>query len=242
MLIGDSVMWVAAPGIQASLQATDRVAVTDRAIVGFGLTTAHNWPTSFHQFVSTLHPELVVATWSWDNTAALDHPVAYQKTLESAVRELLTPGDGVDGVIFTQFPPSGPFFTVIPHAAALTKGRQREQAAWDTIVRSLPQAFPGKVMYLPIAPSVLLHGKFTQWLPPVNDPHAPKSSWVRVRMVDRVHLCPPGVVRYSSALLVDLTTLFGLPPAKGPWYAGTWQHDPRYNDPPGTCPDDHPPG
>ena len=242
MLIGDSVMWVAAPGIQAALQATDRVAVTDRAIVGFGLTTAHNWPTSFRQFVSTLHPELVVATWSWDDTAALDHPVAYKATLESAVRELLTPGDGVDGVIFTEFPPSGPFFTVIPNAAALTQGRQREQAAWDTIVRSLPPAFPGKVMYLPIAPSVLLHGQFSEWLPPVNDPHAPKSRWVRVRMVDRVHLCPPGVVRYSSALLVDLATLFGLPPAKGPWYAGTWQNDPRYNDPPGTCPDDHPPG
>ena len=61
-------------------------------------------------------------------------------------------------------------------------------------------------------------------------------------MIDRVHLCPPGVVRYSSAVLADLQRLFDLPAAQGAWYAGSWTSDPRYNDPPGTCPDDHPPG
>jgi hypothetical protein len=98
------------------------------------------------------------------------------------------------------------------------------------------------VMYLPVADSVLLDGHYTDWLPPLSKPSAPKADWVRVRMVDRVHLCPPGVVRYSSAVLVDMTGLFGLAPAQGSWYDGAWQDDPRFNDPPGTCPDDHPTG
>ena len=242
MLIGDSVMFVTAPGIQRSLEATHRAVVTDQAFVGFGLSRVPNWPTLFPQDIAQDHPEVILATWSWDDSWALDHPKQYEATLERLIRILTAPGNGVSGVIFTQFPPSGPFFTFLPDAAADTRYRQREQAAWDAIVRKLPAVFPGKVMYLPVAPSILLDGKFSQWLPPVGRPHAPKSQWVRVRMIDRVHLCPPGVVRYSAAVLADMQSIFDLPAAKGPWYTGAWTNDPRYNDPPGTCPDDHPPG
>ena len=243
LLLGDSVMYVNAPGITASLEATGEATVTDRAIVGFGLSTAKNWPTSFPSFVADVHPDVVLATWSWDDAWALEHPVRYLATLESAMRVLLTPGNGVSGVIFTQFPPSGPFFSSMPNAAADTAYRQREQAAWDRVVRKLPAVFPGRVMYLPVASSILLAGKyFTQWLPPAGRPHAPTSQWVRIRMIDRVHLCPPGVVRYSTAVLADMTSIFHLAPAEGPWYGGSWTNDARYNDPPGSCPDDHPPG
>jgi hypothetical protein len=87
---------------------------------------------------------------------------------------------------------------------------------------------------------VLWHGKFSPWLPPVGDPSAPKSQWVRVRMVDNVHMCPSGVTRYSDALLADLTVLFRLPAAEAGWSTQSWVHDARFNDPPGSCPDDHP--
>jgi peptidoglycan/LPS O-acetylase OafA/YrhL len=242
MLIGDSVMYVAAPGIARALQATHRAVVTDRAFVGFGLSRVPSWPTLFPQDVAQVHPQIIMATWSWDDSWALDHPKNYEATLDRFIRLLLSPGNGVAGVIFVQFPPSGPFFSFLPDAAQDTRYRQREQAAWDAVVRKLPAAFPGKVMYLPVAPSILLDGHFSQWLPPVGRPHAPRSQWVRVRMIDRVHLCPPGVVRYSSAVLSDMQRLFDLPAARGAWYAGSWTSDPRYNDPPGTCPDDHPPG
>ena len=60
-------------------------------------------------------------------------------------------------------------------------------------------------------------------------------------MIDDVHLCPAGVVRYADALLADLTYLYHLAPARAGWEQGSWTGDPRFNDPPGSCPDDHPP-
>jgi hypothetical protein len=95
-------------------------------------------------------------------------------------------------------------------------------------------------MFLPVAGSVLVHGKFATWLPPATEPHAPRADWVRVRMVDDVHLCPAGAVRYADAVLADLTSLYHLTPAQGAWWNGSWTSDPRYNSPPGSCPGDHP--
>ena len=104
------------------------------------------------------------------------------------------------------------------------------------------QRFPGRVMYFPLADSIMLHGKYSAWLPPEGDPHAPSDQWIRVRKLDNVHLCPEGSARYADALLADMTTVFGLAPATGNWSQGSWTADPDFNDPPGACPDDHPPG
>ena len=76
-------------------------------------------------------------------------------------------------------------------------------------------AFPGRVMYFPLADSVLLDGKFSAWLPPEGDPHAPKAEWIRVRKLDKVHLCPEGSARYAAAFLADMTQVFGLAPGDG---------------------------
>ena len=97
-------------------------------------------------------------------------------------------------------------------------------------------------MYFPLADSVLLDGKYSAWLPPEGDPHAPSSAWIRVRKLDNVHLCPEGSARYADALLTDMTSVFRLAPAVGDWSQGSWTSDPNFNDPPGACPDDHPPG
>jgi hypothetical protein len=95
-------------------------------------------------------------------------------------------------------------------------------------------------MYLPDASSVLLRGRFSTWLPPADDPSAPRAQWLRVRMVDNVHLCPAGAVRYADAVLADLSALYDLAPARPGWWDEPWTSDPRYNTPPGACPDDHP--
>ena len=97
-------------------------------------------------------------------------------------------------------------------------------------------------MYLPLADSVLLAGRYSAWLPPEGDPRAPSQNWIRVRKVDKVHLCPEGSARYGDALLTDLTSVFALTPATGDWSQGAWTSDPNFNNPPGACPDDHPPG
>ena len=154
---------------------------------------------------------------------------------------MLAPGDGVAGVVFTQFPPTGPVLAQT-QAQAIASDAQRAagQRAWDQIVRSLPAAFPGRVMYLPVAPSVLLDGKFTTWLPPSTDPDTPRDQWVRVRMIDDVHLCPAGrgPLRRRRPGRPDAP----VPPGPGPGgvVGSTWVNDPRYNTPPGSCPDDHP--
>jgi hypothetical protein len=100
--------------------------------------------------------------------------------------------------------------------------------------------FPGQVMYFPIASSILLKGRFSAWLPPEGESHAPVPSWTRVRKLDNVHLCPEGSALIGDALLTDMTTLFDLAPASPQWAQGAWTTDPDFNDPPGACPNDHP--
>jgi hypothetical protein len=252
MLLGDSVMYVAAPGIASALGATGEVTTVARSLPGWGLSTDPGWRTSLPQVIASVHPDVIVATWSWDDDCrigqhahplcAFQHPVAYGDELAQAVKVMLAPGNGVSGVVFAQFPTTGPVVGGGNAAYIATQDAERRQGevAWDRVVRGMPARFPGRVMYLPLASSVLLHGRFSTWLPPATQPAAPRAKWVRVRMVDDVHMCPAGAVRYADALLADLTAVYHLPAARPGWWAGPWTADPRFNDPPGTCPDDHP--
>ena len=248
LVLGDSVMGDASFGITAALQSTGEVAVATRTIDGFGLEAAANWRTSIPNLIAQSRAQLVVATWSWDQRGpttpnALYQPVQYTRLLESAVATMLAPGNGVEGVIFTQFPQSGLVQSGSPSArAADAQQRWRGVEAWNEIAERMTQLFPGRVMYFPVASSLMLHGKFSAWLPPESDPGAPASEWIRVRKLDNVHLCPEGSARYADALLFDMTAVFGLAPATADWSQGPWTTDPDFNDPPGACPDDHPPG
>jgi peptidoglycan/LPS O-acetylase OafA/YrhL len=257
-VLGDSVARAAEPAIAAALDATGDVRVADATIDGFGLTTDPIWRTSLPTVVASHRAQLVLATWSWDdscsassstplvhhdtNDCALEHPVAYKRMLEAAVRLMLGPG-GASGIVFLQFPTTGPVTGSTPASrAAMDTERTAGEAAWDRVARSLTAVFPGRVMYLPVASSVLLHGKFSAWLPPIDDPGAGANQWVRVRTVDNVHLCPAGAARYADAVLADVTAAFALPPAAATWPEGRWTADRRYDTPPGSCPADHPPG
>ncbi|HSZ35489.1 MAG TPA: acyltransferase family protein, partial [Acidimicrobiales bacterium] len=247
-VIGDSVMHDASIGITAALGATGEVAVTASTIDGFGLVNAGNWRSSFPSIIEAEKPELIVASWSWDQSGpttpnALHQPAAYRRLLKSAVATMLAPGNGVAGVIFTQFPQSGPQIASNGNPQiAYNKERKAGVIAWNNIAKSMTTAFRGRVMYFPLADSVLLHGKYSIWLPPEGAPNAPKSEWLRVRKLDKVHLCPEGSARYGAALLADMTQVFKLAPANANWSVGSWTSDPDFNDPPGACPDDHPPG
>ncbi len=256
-VFGDSVARAAEPAIAAALGATGEVTVRDGAIGGFGLNIDPNWRTDVPSLVARDHTQVVLATWSWDDSCtprsptpafhyatqvcALQHPRAYTAMLEAAVREMLGPGGAV-GVVFLEFPPTGP--VVDPSATpaevrAQDANRAAGEAAWNRIVRHLPSVFPGRVLYLPVASSVLLDGRFTAWLPPATAPSAPKDRWVRVRTVDDVHLCPAGAARYANAVLGDLTRLFGLRPTGARWSTGPWTASVVYRTPPGSCPGGH---
>ena len=247
MILGDSVMHDASYGITAALQATGEATVATRTIDGFGLTTATNWPTSIPNLIRQTGAQLIVASWSWDQYGpttpnALHQPVRYTRLLRSAVATMLAPGNGVEGVIFTEFPQSGAIPASNPAGQdAYNKERRDGVIAWNAIAEKMTAYFPGRVMYFPLADSILLNGKVSAWLPPEGDPHAPSDQWIRVRKLDNVHLCPEGSARYADALLADMTAVFGLAPAVGDWSQGSWTRDPDFNNPPGACPDDHPP-
>jgi len=246
MLIGDSVMHDASFGITAAFSATKEATVATRAIDGFGLTTATSWPESFATVINQVHPQIVIATWSWDQYGpttpnALHDPVAYTALLKRAVSTLLMPGNGVDGVIFAQFPLTGSI--PAPDAAdqaSFNKERLEGLAAWNDIAEKMTSYFPGRVMYLPVASSLLHDGRYSPWLPPIGDPTAPKDQWIRARKLDNVHLCPEGSALYARAILSDVTAIFRLARADPSWIDGPWTENPDYNSPPGTCPDDHP--
>jgi hypothetical protein len=247
MILGDSVMHDASYGITAALEATGDAVVSTRTIDGFGLVTASDWPTSFPNLIAQTRAQIVVASWSWDEYGpttpnALHQPAAYTRLLESAVSKLLTPGNGVEGVIFTQFPESGVIPSSSPASqASYNKERWDGVIAWNNIAEKMTTLFPGRVMYLPLASSLMLHGQYSAWLPPEGHPNAPSAQWIRVRKLDNVHLCPEGSARYADALLADMTSLFHLSPTSDDWSQGPWVSDPNFNNPPGACPDDHPP-
>jgi hypothetical protein len=248
MVLGDSVMHDASFGIAAALGATGEATVANRTIDGFGLVNAGNWRTSLPDLIAQTHPQLVVASWSWDQYGptmpnALHQPAAYAELLKSAVETILSPGNGVEGLIFTEFPQSGKLIGQNGDPqTAYNAERRAGVVAWNNIAQSMTAAYPGRVMYFPLADSVLLHGTYSAWLPPEGDPGAPKSTWLRVRKLDKVHLCPEGSARFGAAFLADLTQVFGLTAATGNWSQGSWTSDPSFNNPPGACPDDHPSG
>lgn len=245
MLIGDSVMVDASYGISAALKATGEVDVFTKAIDGFGLTQA-DWPTSFPSLVAQVKPQIVVATWSWDQYGpatpnALHQPDRYTALLKRAVQTLLAPGNGVEGVIFLQFPQASGQLQAPAgiSQASFDQERIEGDAAWNDIAKSMTAYFPGRVMYFPIASSLEFQDKYLPWLPPESDPASPRDEWLRVRKVDNVHLCPEGSARYGAALLADMTTIFHLGTARGGWSQGEWARSPDFNTPPGACPNDH---
>ncbi|HEY5025283.1 MAG TPA: acyltransferase family protein, partial [Acidimicrobiales bacterium] len=242
LTFGDSVMSFAQKGIISALESTGEVRVEPAARPGWSLKTSSGLAFLEHH-VRLSRPELVVGTWSWDNVAAKRDPNAYQKKLDAAIRQLLVPHDHVLGVIFLQMPvfnpdtstPEGRGF--VPNAAGL--------AIWNAAVQQASGLFPGKVMYLPVASSLEIEGRYTNWLPPTGSHSAPLRHWVRVRTSDGVHLCPPGITRYAAPVLQDLTELFHLKPTPRHWWLsqlitvrGLAHATSSFGV---TCPTDHPP-
>jgi peptidoglycan/LPS O-acetylase OafA/YrhL len=242
-VLGDSLARISEPGIAAALGATGEVTVSNSAYTGFGLNRQYRALTGklvpglswLKQLIGTTRPQLVLATWGWDGTCvvgaatygtytcALERQSAYTKMLKSAVSELLGPL-GVSAVVFLQFPTTGQNMEEgeAPTDPTIAQNAAGEQA-WDRVAQSMAALFPGKVMYLPVARSVLLHGTtYSAFLPPVDRPNAPQSTWVRVRMTDGTHMCPDGVSRYADALLADLTQAFNLDPAAPGWTSQSW--------------------
>jgi hypothetical protein len=237
MVIGDSVMHDISPGLGAALQATGVVKiVADDDRKWWGLTSTSAWRTDWPRLLRENRPELVVGTWSWDMGTAQTDPAAYARLAEDALGMLLAPGSGVDGVAIIEFPPYGPPASVLDPAKAqqALAAAERNRTAWDSLMSSLASRWPGQYMFLPVANSVEVNGQYSTWLP------GPGGVWSRARKTDNFHVCPTGAAAMGQAVLDQLSPVLGLPPAMPGWWTGSWTRNSTYDEPSGSCPDDHP--
>jgi hypothetical protein len=99
---------------------------------------------------------------------------------------------------------------------------------------SLSSRWPGQYMFLPVANSVEVNGQYSTRLP------RPGGVWSRARKTDNFHVCPTGAAAMGQAVLDQLSPVLGLPPPMPGWWTGSWTRSSTYNDPRGSCPDDHP--
>jgi peptidoglycan/LPS O-acetylase OafA/YrhL len=236
MIVGDSVMADATPGVAAAVNATGNArVVAETAFGGWGLTRDANWQADAETALRTTHPQIVVGTWSWDTQMAQTQPAAYEQLLRSYLSVLLS--NGVDLVVLTQFPASGPLPAILDPAKQHAAWAQQltGQAVWDREAHQVVQAFPGHAVYVQTAALFAPGDRFMAWL------RDPAGQWIRARKIDNAHICPYGAAEFGALITRDLTPALHLGPAAPGWDTGSWTHDPRYTDPPGACPDDQPP-
>jgi hypothetical protein len=234
-ILGDSVMNDASLGVKAALEATGEMSVVvNSAFPGWGLTRDPTWPADFQRTIATYHPQIIMGTWSWDDNQAAANPTLYTQQLQAALRLLLAPGDGVQEVVLLQFPQTGPVNQTSSGIVAWSK-QTRLQDAWNAAARTAVTAFPGHAQYLPTDPLFAPGGRFYTWF------RTPAGTWVRARKLDNAHFCPYGAAEFGLLIVKDLTPQLGLGNLRPGWELGPWVSDPRYNDPPGACPNDQPP-
>jgi len=227
-------------GITEALEGTGDVEVSSNALPVWGLSSP-NADAFLVRSVQEFHPQIVIGTWSADNALARADPGAYQRTLETAIRILLSPGDGVVGVIFLQMPVFGPTPDLVssPSLSQILQLRADGVSAWNQAVNESSLTFSGRVMYLPVARSLENGGRYTSWLPPSGESSGAPRHWVRVRTTDGVGLCPPGITRYSASVREDLTEIFHLNTSRTRWWDSDAIRVRAFDS--ATCPDDHPP-
>lgn len=237
-IFGDSVMVDSSPGVTAALQATGDVSVTlNTAFPGWGLTTVHSWPSAVQQTLAHSSVQIAMGTWSWDDQEAESDPATYRALLKRFVTSLLAPPDGVKLVVLVQFPQVGPDDSILDPAAREKDWLSRTQAtdAWDAAARQVVAEFPNHALYLTTSQLFAPGGKFLTWM------RTPSGAWVRARKLDNTHMCPYGTAQFGSLVTEELTPILRLDATKSGWEFASWTKDPRYNDPPGACPNDQPP-
>jgi hypothetical protein len=150
---------------------------------------------------------------------------------------VLAPGDGVSLMVLAQFPQTGPniFLPTAAESRADWLRQTEQESAWNGIAREVVGDFPGRAVFVPTGQVFAPGGRFHVWL------RSGDRSWIRARMVDSIHLCPYGAALFGAIVVDDLTLVLKLSPMAPRWELGSWTRDPRFDDPPGSCPDDQPP-
>ena len=217
LLVGDSYMYDAQPGIVAALEATGVVEVVEGAQLGFALANT-GWDVTLQELVDEHQPDLVTAMWARFDVAWLESndDDEYVERLDRAVGILSSNGATVG------------MFGLAP---SLTGGVDPEPVdrSINQLFVDVVERFPGTAFYVDPDPIVAPDGQPNRWL------ITPEGEML-VRKVDVSHFCSDGAARYGLAfaeLLQRLTTTTPADPAT--WWSAPWRSDPRYDDPPGAC-------
>lgn len=216
LMLGDSFMFDAAPGIVQALTATGVVTATDASVPGFTLTNP-SWEATWTTAVSATNPELVLMLFgSADTKSFTSKPEQYVATFNQAMAVALGP---TAKAIVIGLPPSiaggGVNLTVTDRSINRLFAEQVTNVA-------------GRVVYLDSEPIVAPSGRATLT---IDGPEGP----LRVRKVDLHHFCPDGSARYARAILALLTAIDIPTPPDAAWLVQIWRLSERYNDPAGVC-------
>ena len=214
MIIGDSGMFDASPGIQALYQRLGTTTVLDTAFPGFGLTSVPAWRTTWPALVAANRPQLIVAMLGgWDMSYVKAHGVAaYEAVLDDATKVVTAAGGHI---LWLGMPPND------------CCGQRSEV---DAIMQATARQHPGVAAYAD--PAKVLDA------PDGNSPRWLADAWGRLvlaRKPDRWHFCPDGSVLIARLVASRAAALGWSPPPQPGWEQGSWRAQARYNDPAGGC-------
>jgi hypothetical protein len=227
LIVGDSVMYDATPGIAAALTATGVVTVTPATVFGLGLSTprsVYDWAAHWAQWVSTDHPDLVIG--GWDVAAAHSHGQDWYRALVDRADAVL--GSGGAAVAFLEYPQNRPP-TIPGQPTPDEQAREAGRQVVNRVFAAEADDHPQTVGFIPTASVLENHGTYAAYLP------AADGGLVRVRKRDNVHFCPAGSERLGADIVSALQAPMALPKPDPSWRLGPWRADPRYDRPVGTC-------
>ena len=236
LVLGGTPSYDLEPGLAASLGATPGVAMTVAAWQPSDLIAANPEVSRYFLLLQQLdavahvRPQvLVIMPSELDASFLLANPATAVNEEAKAFAQLAAQ-PSVVGVVLAGYP---------GWLAPAPRGGTAE-TLWQQAVAQATQ-LDGRIRSAPVETSLNgADGSFPTWLPPTNDPSAPRSSWVRVQMTNNIGLCPAGQVRYAAALDSDVATLSGLPKPPAGWWRGSWTMASRLLAPPAWCPADSP--
>lgn len=214
MVLGDSVMVDAYPGVAAAARATGRIVPFNNSFPGFGLST-EPWRARYRAAIEERRPDVVVELLGgFDLEAARDDPRSYAATVRAAM-QLLSRGGRT--LVWIGMLPSDPQFVDDDLRRGLNE-----------ILRTEAEQLPERVVYVDPDPIFAPDGGVAFFLP------GPDEAPVRIRKVDGAHLCPDGAALLGLTVVDALREHLELPRDRprpdGRWVRGDWREDPVYTE------------